>query len=102
MPRYEDAVPSRFALQSYVGKGKTMRKFRSVLLLCAATVSLSGCAWRNLGPCYGIGCPTFMMSKSAPPASQTAVNSLRAKPGHNDNARALSPKAVPTPTNLGQ
>jgi len=102
MPRYEQAVEGRIALQSCIGKGKTMKKFGGFLLLCAATVSLSGCAWRNLGPCYGIGCPTFMMSKSAPPASQTAVTSPGAKPGDNDSARASGAKAATTPANPGQ
>ena len=102
MPKYKEAVEGRFALQSCIGKGKTMKKVGSVLLLCAATLSLSGCAWRNLGPCYGVGCPTFMMSKSAPPASQTAVNSPRATPDYNDSARASSAKASPTSTHPGQ
>jgi len=102
MPRYEEAVDGRFALQSCIGKGKTMKKVGSVLLLCAATLSLSGCAWRNLGPCYGIGCPTFMMSKSAPPVSQTAVSSRRATPDYNGSPQASGAKASPTPTNPGQ
>ena len=102
MPRYGEAVDGRFALQSFIGKGKSMKKVGSVLLLCAATLSLSGCAWRNLGPCYGIGCPTFMMSKSAPPASQTAVNPRSATPDHNGNPQASNAKASPTPAAPGQ
>jgi hypothetical protein len=101
MQRYGEAVESRFALQSCIGKGKTMKKVGSVLLLCAATLSLSGCAWRNLGPCYGVGCPTFMMSKSTPPAS-TAVNSRPAKPEYSDSARASNTKVSPTTTSSGQ
>jgi hypothetical protein len=79
-----------------------MRKLGSVLLLCAATVCLSGCAWRDLGPCYGAGCPTFMMSKSAPPPSGTVVNSAPAKSGHNKNAQAANAKAAQTTTHPGQ
>jgi hypothetical protein len=102
MPRYEEAVPSRFALQPRVPKGQTMRKLGSVLVLCAATVCLSGCAWRNLGPCYGMGCPTFMMSKSAPPPSGTAQNAASAKSAHGKNAQAAKAQTAQTPTNPGQ
>jgi len=102
MPEYEEAVPSRFALQPRVQKGQTMRKLGSVLILCAATVCLSGCAWQNSGPCYGIGCPTFMMSKSAPPPSGTAQNVTPAKSGHKKNAQAANARTAQPPTNPGQ
>lgn len=79
-----------------------MRKLGIGLVLCAATMCLLGCAWRDLGPCYGAGCPTFMMSKSAPPASGTAANAAPAKSKHTKNAQAANAKAAQTPTNPGQ
>ena len=79
-----------------------MRKFGSLLVLCAVTVGLSGCAWRDLGPCYGAGCPTFMMSKSTPPPSGTVANVAPAKSKHSKNAQAANVKAAQTPTTPGQ
>ena len=79
-----------------------MRKLGSVMLLCAATVCLSNCAWRDLGPCYGAGCPTFMMSKITPPPSGTAQNAPAKKSRHNKNAQAANAKASQAPTNPGQ
>jgi len=55
-----------------------MKKAGSVLILCLSSVCLSACALRNAGPCYGIGCPAFTLSKSAqdqqPATSQHAQN----------------------------
>jgi hypothetical protein len=88
MPRYAEAVESRFALQPRVRKGQRMRKFASVLMLCAATMCFTGCAWRNTGPCYGIGCPSFATSGSAPAKNTASVNDPASKSKGNKNAQA--------------
>jgi hypothetical protein len=49
-----------------------------------------------------MGCPTFMMSKSAPPPSGTAQNVTPAKSGHKKNAQAAKAQTAQTPTNPGQ
>ncbi len=53
-----------------------MRKLRNILILCATAASLSGCAWFNTGPCYGVGCPTYATSggqKDQPKSSAKAA-----------------------------
>ncbi len=54
-----------------------MKKLGTVLILCACTLPISGCA---IGPCYGVGCPAFESSKSAPPAPATATASTDPAP----------------------
>ncbi len=76
-----------------------MRKLGSVLILCAATVCFSGCAWRNLGPCYGIGCPSYALTKSAPGPS--AENTAAPKSQHL-KAKAQTAKAAQPQQNPGQ
>jgi hypothetical protein len=56
-----------------------MRKLASILILFAATVSFSGCAWRNLGPCYGAGCPSYAVAKTAPSPSVQNTPAPKAK-----------------------
>jgi hypothetical protein len=102
MPGFEKSVPGRSAPDPCVRKGQTMKKFNSVLILCAATVCLSSCALRNTGPCYGPGCPTFMMSKQAQPASQTSANSTPAKSGNNQDAEARDRASAKSQTDPGQ
>ena len=102
MPRYGEAVQSRFAFQSRIRKGQTMRKLGSVLILCAATLCFSGCAWRNLGPCYGVGCPTFTMSESAPGPNSAVASAPAHKWWHLKKAQAQNTKTAQPQTNSGQ
>ena len=62
-----------------------MRKLRNLMILCAVAGSLSGCAWRNLGPCYGIGCPAW--SSTSAPQQKTA--------SANDPSHAIAQAAKP-------
>ena len=102
MPRYGEAVLRQFALQPRVRKGQRMRKLGSVLILSAVTIYFSGCAWRNLGPCYGVGCPSFTLSKGAPaPTSATASDPGR-KPRRDKKAHANNTKPAQPQTNSGQ
>ena len=107
MPRYAEAVENRFALQPRVRKGQGMRKFASVLMLCAATMCFTGCAWRNTGPCYGIGCPSFATSASAPAKNTGSVNdpaskSQRNKKAQTQNTQVSKTKPAQPPANSGQ
>jgi len=70
-----------------------MRKLRNLLILCAAASGLAGCAWRNLGPCYGVGCPAWSSSgaqqKSAsvnPPAEAPKAVAAQAPPSQTTQA----------------
>jgi endonuclease/exonuclease/phosphatase (EEP) superfamily protein YafD len=94
MPRYMQAVETRFALQPRVRKGQRMRKFASVLMLCAAAMCFTGCAWRNTGPCYGIGCPAFATSASAPAKNTASVNDPASKSQRNKKAQAQNTPAT--------
>jgi hypothetical protein len=51
-----------------------MGKLQKLVILCALGTSLTGCAWHNSGPCYGIGCPSWATAApqgtpAAPPKS---------------------------------
>ena len=78
-----------------------MRNLRNVLILCAAALSLSGCAWFNPGPCYGVGCPSYVANKNAP--SQTAQNTAAPKKAKHQkapppqNATVVEPPKTTTP-----
>jgi hypothetical protein len=72
-----------------------MRKLGSLLILCAATMCFSGCAWRNLGPCYGVGCPAYTMSGGAPvqkTASNPGSHWWHKKKAQSQNATAAQPQ----------
>jgi hypothetical protein len=73
-----------------------MRKLRNLMILCAVAGSLSGCAWRNLGPCYGIGCPA-RSSTSAPQQKTASAND----PNHTI-AQAAKPLPEQHPAPSGQ
>jgi hypothetical protein len=79
-----------------------MTKFESILLLCAATVCLSGCALRSSGPCYGPGCPTFMMGSQARDSDGTSVNSVPRTSGHSENAQTREQVSAKRQTDPGQ
>jgi hypothetical protein len=55
-----------------------MRMLRNLLILGATAASLSGCAWFNVGPCYGVGCPAHVTSNSQ--ADQTKSSATVAAP----------------------
>jgi len=59
-----------------------MRKLRNLLILCAVAAGLGGCAWRNLGPCYGVGCPAWS-SSGAPPQKSAATTTPAPKSKHH-------------------
>jgi hypothetical protein len=53
------------------------KKFSIMLVLCAATLCLSGCSWfRETGPCLGMGCP----GHSAKAPNTKAANAQHANP----------------------
>jgi hypothetical protein len=65
-----------------------MKKLASILILCAATLSLSGCAILNFGPpCYGVGCPALGLSKSGQDQKNTAQNA----PAQNGASAQIQP-----------
>ena len=76
-----------------------MRKLASVVILCATTVCVAGCAWRNLGPCYGAGCPSYAVEKGA--TSPSAVNTRAPKPRHQ-KAKDHTAKVAEPPQKSGQ
>lgn len=87
-----------------------MKKLGGVLLLCAAAVWLSGCAWLNLGqgPCYGAGCPHSILDNSSQ-ATNTASASAPAhkwwwpfKKKQSQNAQAQAAKPAQPAANTGQ
>src|ERR1700722_3936866 len=47
-----------------------MGKVQKLVILGALAASLTGCAWHNSGPCYGIGCPAWA---TAAPQGTAAV-----------------------------
>jgi|SRR5579863_2531100 len=70
-----------------------MKKLWAVLILCSCTMALSGCLLRDTGPCYGSGCPSFMVSKSPqPPAA--AKTTAQAAPAA---APAAAAETAPAP-----
>jgi hypothetical protein len=67
------------------------KKFRVLLIVCASTLSLSGCAWfRETGPCLGVGCPGNALGHSAKAQTANTQNS------NSKNPNPDSPKAQPT------
>ena len=47
-------------------KGQSMKLNVRGFLVIASLLSLSACAYlRPVGPCYGVGCPSFSSSRSA-------------------------------------
>jgi hypothetical protein len=79
VPRYEQAIRSCFTRCTRVWKEQRMKKVVSVVILCLSTLCLSACAILNVGPCYGVGCPTFASTKSAPAQQTTTQNTPDAK-----------------------
>jgi len=62
------------------------------LILCASTLSLSGCLLtRVAGPCYGVGCPSFT-SSSQPKVAQTPIPADATPQGQ----QAASAQPMPT------
>ena len=57
-----------------------MRMVRNVLILCATAASLSGCAWFNMGPCYGVGCPAYATSSGQKDQTKSSANVAAPKP----------------------
>src|SRR5580658_8396546 len=56
------------------------KKLSGMLILCVATLWLSGCAYfRATGPCFGVGCPAHSVGQNGQykpgqaPKAQTAV-----------------------------
>ena len=78
-----------------------MRKLRNLLILYAVAGSLSGCAWRTLGPCYGIGCPAWS-SNSAPQQKTASANDPTVKGAKNRIAQAAKPSPEQHLTPSGQ
>jgi hypothetical protein len=76
-----------------------MKRAGSVLILCLASLCLSACALRNAGPCYGIGCPAFTLSKSAPDQSGTPQHAQTKKSRHQ---KAKSAASAQTPAKQGE
>ncbi|HXQ26148.1 MAG TPA: hypothetical protein VN822_07060 [Candidatus Acidoferrales bacterium] len=73
-----------------------MKRAGSILILCLSSLCLSACAFRNAGPCYGIGCPAFAPSKSAQDQSgNTSQHAQSRKFWHRKakNASAAQPPA---------
>lgn len=64
-----------------------MRMLRNILILGATAASLSGCAWFNVGPCYGIGCPAYVTSNPQRDQGGKSSAGVRAP-----NARKASPE----------
>jgi hypothetical protein len=57
------------------------KKFSIVLVLCASTLCLSGCAWfHETGPCLGMGCPGNAPGHSAKAPSATAQHAKANNP----------------------
>jgi len=78
-----------------------MRKLRNVLILCAVASGLGGCAWRNLGPCYGVGCPAWS-STSAPQQKSASDTTPAPKSKHRVFLWGAKPAAAPSPAPAGQ
>ena len=73
-----------------------MRILRNILILGATAASLSGCAWFNVGPCYGIGCPSYVTSSPQTDQTKSSANIAAPKP---HKAPAEQPTEVAEPPN---
>jgi hypothetical protein len=81
------------------------KKLSGMLILCVATLWLSGCAYfRATGPCLGVGCPAHTVGQNgqykpgqAPKAQNAAAPHATApNPQTSDNAQVASaPQAAP-------
>ncbi|HTA53044.1 MAG TPA: hypothetical protein VK757_09660 [Candidatus Acidoferrum sp.] len=86
-----------------------MGKVQKLAVLSALATSLTGCAWHNSGPCYGIGCPTWATAApqgtaAAPPKSADdrapAANAALLASGQS-TASATNPAAAAPRTAKG-
>jgi len=75
-----------------------MRKLRNVLILCAIAAGLAGCAWRNLGPCYGVGCPAWSSSGAPPQKSASAAAPAPKSKHHFFWSSKRTPSQTPAPS----
>jgi hypothetical protein len=64
-----------------------MGKLQKVVILGVLATSLTGCAWHNSGPCYGIGCPTW--ATAAPQRTAAAPPKSAADPAPAAHAAVL-------------
>jgi hypothetical protein len=65
-----------------------MGKLQKLVILGALATSLTGCAWHNSGPCYGIGCPGW--AAAAPQRTAAAPPKSAADPAPAADAPVLA------------
>src|ERR1700728_2457642 len=75
-------------VQPRVRRGQTMGKLQKLVILGALATSLTGCAWHNSGPCYGIGCPSW--AAAAPQGAAAAPPKSAADPAPAADAAVLA------------
>jgi hypothetical protein len=82
------------------------KKLSGTLILCVATLWLSGCAYfRATGPCFGVGCPAHTVGQNGQykpgqaPKAQNAAAPHASAPNiqASDNAQVASPPPQAAP-----
>jgi hypothetical protein len=69
-----------------------MRQLQKLVISATLAMSLTGCAWHNSGPCYGVGCPTWATAAPQGTAPALQKSSASAAPA----IQAPHPESAPS------